>query len=89
LTTSHGKPLLTCGKWVVSVEETTQTILLADETCQSGVRWIERTGTLETSFFRFDLYAGPVPLQKFNIAGNEGSTTERWLEFTERDLGCA
>jgi hypothetical protein len=88
LTVDHGSPLLNCGKWVVTVEQTTQTIFVADESCAAGIRAVERRGTLETRFFRFDLYAGPVPLQKFNIAGNEGSPTETWVDFTDTDLGC-
>ena len=88
LTVDRGTTLLNCGKWVVSAEQTTQTILVADESCAAGIRTVERSGTLETSFFRFDLYVGPVPLQKFNVAGNEGSTTEVWRDFTDTDLGC-
>lgn len=89
LTFNSGRPSLLCEKRFVVVRDATQEIFVADEACApSGLRLVRRSGTLEESFLGFDLYVAPVPLPRFNIAGNETDFTERWLVSTTTDLGC-
>ena len=87
-TQEQGRPGLFCQTWFSSTAQTTQTTLVADETCVNGLRAIERSGFLETRFRGFDFYAGPAPLAKFNTGGNEDDFVETWLSFTDTDHGC-
>lgn len=85
---NHGRPGLYCQKLFFSTTQTTQTTLVADESCSSGLRRIDRSGTLQTSFLGFDYYSGPVPLAKFNTGGDNVNFTDTWLIFTDSDRGC-
>ena len=85
---AQGRPGLFCQTWFLSTTQTTETTLFADETCANGLRAVERSGTLETRFRGFDTYAGPVPLAKFNIGGNNVDFIDTWLSYTDTDLGC-
>ena len=47
-----------------------------------------RTGTLITRFDVFDFYDGPVPLDRFNLGGNESNFRFEWVGVVETNLGC-
>lgn len=84
-----GKPGLYCERVFVTTFPATRTIGIADETCPSGTRSVSRSGTIEESFKGYDYYDGPVPLAKFEIAGNESDSTDTWIAgYTDTDLGC-
>jgi hypothetical protein len=84
-----GRPLLYCETSVTQVERNaTETFGVGDETCASGLRLFQRTGTRITRFRVFDYYDGPVPLAKFNFAGDEAGFEFEWVDVVETDLGC-
>lgn len=82
------RPGLFCQRWFSSTAQATTTTLFADETCASGLRAVERSGTLETRFRGFDIYAGPSPLAKFNTGGDNLDFVDTWTNYTDTDRGC-
>jgi hypothetical protein len=90
LNTAHGvRPSLYCETSVTQVEHNVTEIFgVADETCVSGLRLVQRTGTRITRFRVFDYYDGPVPLASFNFAGDEAGFEFEWVDVVETDLGC-
>ena len=69
-------------------QNATETIAVGDGACAAGFRLVTRTGTLITRFDVFDFYDGPVPLDRFNLGGNESNFRFEWVGVVETNLGC-
>lgn len=69
-------------------EQTTANLTVPDASCASGLRLVQRTGLLVTTFRGWGYFTGRVPLAKNEIAGDEDSFEESWENFTDVDLGC-
>jgi hypothetical protein len=62
---------------------------LSDASCASGIRVIERTGTLVTTIRVWGVFTGRVPHAKNEDFGDEEPFGESsWTNFTDVDLGC-
>jgi len=88
LSPGTGRPSLYCTRTYTETAEIEGTAYVGDDTCESGYRVLSVTGTLETLWRVWDLYDGPAPLAKFNVAGNEAPVSETWVRRAETDLGC-
>jgi hypothetical protein len=83
-----GRPFLYCQTSFVETEVFTDDLTVQDASCPSGQRLIHRVQTVEMTWIVFDYFAGPVPLARFNFAGDEYPTSFRLVSTVETDLGC-
>lgn len=79
---------LYCEAWFTDEIHTTEQFVIADDSCTSTVRLIERTGWQMTTYRGWGLFNGPVPSAANEIAGDEDGFTVTWRDYTDRDLGC-
>jgi len=84
----RGRPGLYCERTFSLTRAAAQSTLVADQSCLSGLRAVERQGTLRTIYVGFDIYAGPLPLRRFNTGGDNVGYIDSWLSFTDADVGC-
>jgi hypothetical protein len=82
--------VLTCETtFTRSTPNATQLSFVADATCESGTRVLQRTGTLVETYRAWKLYSGHVPHAENELAGgNEAKIGQTWENFTDVDLGC-
>ena len=88
LSPGNGRPSLYCTRQYTEQSAVDAVAVVADGTCPNGYRLVSVTGTLQTVWRVWDLYDGPAPLDKFNVAGNEAPVSETMLNRVENDLGC-
>lgn len=88
LSPGNGRPSLYCTRQYTEQSAVDAVAIVADGTCPNGYRLVSVTGTLQTLWRVWDLYDGPAPLDKFNVAGNEAPVSETMLNRVENDLGC-
>jgi hypothetical protein len=79
---------LFCEAWFTEEIFTTEQFAIADDSCASTTRLIERTGWRITTYRGWGLFDGPVPAAANEIAGNEDGFTVTWRGYADRDLGC-
>jgi len=84
-----GKPSLYCETTFTERADVELVAVVTDETCASGALLVQVVGTTETVWRVRDTYAGPAPLGKFAVAGNEAPLSETWWSRTATELGCA
>ena len=88
LSPGTGRPSLYCTSTFTETSDVEGTAYVPDSTCTNGYRVVNVTGTMQTVWRVWDLYDGPAPIEKFNVAGNEAPVSETWLSRVETDLSC-
>lgn len=83
-----GRPSLTCQSSFLDTYVLVDELNVPDASCPSGQRVVRREQTIEETWIVFDFYSGPVPLDKFNIAGNESPVSSRLVSMVETSLEC-
>jgi hypothetical protein len=82
--------LLYCQSTFTVETVKSEQIAIPDETCPSGTRVFQRTGTFVEPWMVFDGFEGHTPHAKGNLFGDEVPLLgqEFWKDFTDTDLGC-
>jgi hypothetical protein len=79
---------LFCEAWFTEEEFTTEQSAVADASCESGLRIIERTGWQVTTYRGWGVFTGRVPHARNEVVGNEDGFSVTWRDYVDVDRGC-
>jgi hypothetical protein len=79
---------LYCEAWFTEENYITERFGVFDDSCESSIRIIERTGWLVTTYRGWGAFTGRIPHAKNEIAGNEDGFNDTWRDYTDVDRGC-